>query len=65
MYLLTKDGIKKVPQKGFIRQLFCMHRNEIKGEDCSENGLVRISGCDSYLVCADCGKILAETHVNY
>ena len=65
MYLLTKDGIKKVPQKGFIRQLFCMHRNEIKGEDCSENGLVRISGCDSYLVCRLLREKKNESHVNY
>lgn len=65
MNLLTKSGVKKAPEKGFIRQLFCMHKNRITSENCSEIGLVRISGYDGYTVCEDCGKVLAETHINY
>lgn len=65
MYLLTDNGIQTVPEKKKIKSIFCKHKNTISGESCSKNGLMRISGCDRYIVCQDCGKILKESHYEY
>ena len=66
MYLMTDgSGIVEIPKKKPIRALFCKHRNVIYGEACSKNGMHRISGCDIYRVCEDCGKILDEQHTDY
>lgn len=66
MYLATdNNGIVETPKKKSVKALFCKHRNVIWGEACSKNGIRRISGCDIYRVCADCGKILSEQHTNY
>jgi hypothetical protein len=66
MYLATeKDGIVEVPEKKRLKALFCKHRNVVSGEQCSKNGMRRISGQDTYVVCADCGTILGEWHINY
>ena len=37
----------------------------IEGEACSKNGMRRISGQDIYRVCADCGTVLDEQHLDY
>ena len=65
MYLLTKDGIQKVPKKKFLRSLFCKHQNQMSGEHCSEIVLMRISGSDRYTICRNCGKVLDERHTQY
>ena len=65
MYLITSEGIKEAPKKKALKALFCKHRNRMRGESCSTQGLVRISGRDEYEVCQDCGKILDESHINY
>ena len=66
MYLATeKDGSVEVPKKKRLKALFCKHRNVVCGEQCSKNGMRRISGQDAYAVCADCGTSLAERNRNY
>ncbi len=66
MYLMTDyDGVVEAPELKKIKSLFCKHRNVIQGEACSKNGMCRISGCDIYEVCADCGKVLYERHIDY
>ena len=66
MYLATDYcGIVETPKKRPVKALFCKHRNVIHGEACSKNGMRRISGQDTYVVCADCGTILGEWHINY
>ena len=66
MYLMTDyDGIVEVPEKKRLKDLFCKHRNVVQGEACSKNGMRRISGDDIYQVCADCGTILDEQHIDY
>ena len=66
MYLATeKDGIVEVPEKKRLKALFCKHRNVVCGEQCSKNGMRRISGSDIYRVCADCGTVLSEQHLDY
>lgn len=65
MYLLTSKGIREAPKKRRIKALFCKHQNRMRGEHCSNIGLVRISGRDEYEVCEDCGKILDEKHFDY
>lgn len=64
MYLLA-NGIIEVPKTSGIKKLFCNHNNKISGLSCSSTGLLRISGEDQYIVCADCGKILDEFHTTY
>lgn len=65
MYLRTTAGIREAPSKRRLKQFFCKHRRTMSGENCSPQGLTRISGLDGYTVCLDCGKILSEIHVNY
>lgn len=65
MYLRTEKGIIKIPKRNFMRSLFCKHVILEVGEMCSENGQSRISGADRYAVCSRCGKIIAESHLNY
>ncbi len=66
MYLMTDyDGIVEAPKLKKVKALFCKHRHVIEGERCSKNGMHRISGCDIYQVCADCGKVLDERHMDY
>ena len=65
MYLRTSKGIIQVPERRFIKSLFCKHENHLNGEHCSESGLSRISGSDTYTVCLDCGKVLSESHTFY
>ena len=66
MYLATDyDGVVEAPKLKKVKALFCKPRNKIQGEACSKNGMRRISGCDIYEVCADCGKVLFERHIDY
>jgi hypothetical protein len=66
MYLATDYcGIVETPKKRPVKALFCKHRNVIHGEACSKNGMRRISGSDIYRVCADCGTVLSEQHLDY
>ena len=65
MYLMTEDGIKEAPKFSRIKSLFCKHSNVLVGKHCSKNGLRRISGADNYVICARCGKVLAESHSTY
>lgn len=66
MYLATDNcGIVEVPKKRPLKALFCKHKFVIEGEACSKNGMRRISGCDIYRVCSDCGMILSEQHLDY
>jgi RNase P subunit RPR2 len=63
MYLMCHGrGIVKVKETSFIKKIFCKHTNTLTGSECSNNGLIRISGDDKYTVCEDCGKILSESH---
>ncbi len=64
-YLATKKGIVAIPEERKIRAIFCRHRNTIEGEMCSEIGMRRISGEDRYLICMNCGRVLAERHTTY
>lgn len=65
-YLMAKgQGIVPMPKHRPIRSVFCKHINQISGLDCSEIGLMRISGMDQYRICEDCGKILEEHHTEY
>lgn len=66
MYLMTDYcGIVEAPKKKPIKALFCKHRFVIEGEACSKSGMHRISGSDVYRVCADCGAVLSERHLDY
>ena len=66
MYLATDYcGIVETPKKRPVKALFCKHRNVIHGEACSKNGMHRISGSVIYRVCADCGTVLSEQHLDY
>lgn len=65
MYLRTSKGIIQVPERRFIKSLLCNHKNHITGNHCTESGISRISGLDTYTVCLDCGKVLSEHHTFY
>lgn len=65
MFLLTKNGIVETPKFNRFKAIFCRHTDPVVGRSCSKNGLVRISGDDSYVICPRCGKILAESHSTY
>lgn len=57
--------IRAVPKYKPLKALFCKHDFTISGASCSEHGLRRISGEDTYTCCLDCGKILEENHSFY
>lgn len=63
MYIL-KNGVRKIESKSFIKQIFCKHEY-IKGEICSSNGLIRISGQDFITVCNKCGKVKDKYRLEY
>lgn len=67
MYLSVSSmpAIWEVPKRKPIKAMFCKHRNTVRGHACSKQGMCRISGFDYYEVCADCGTILSEKHIDY
>lgn len=65
MFLRTPNGIKEVTKFRRFKSVFCKHRNLIAGISCSKNGMSRISGIDSYVICNDCGLVMSESHTNY
>lgn len=63
--LVSGQGIIEVKQTSTIKKLFCKHKETTTGISCSSIGLMRISGADTYRVCSECGKVLAEQHTQY